>query len=683
MVRRNRRPPAGISTRSVLVSLAALGALALTGAPSRSAVSARADGPAAPDSAPRLAALPHLRQQAQDEGTVRVIVELDASFTPEGELRTDSQVEEQQEEIEQAQEDLIESLPLAEGEVASAETFESIPYVVVEVDAAGLEALADNPAVAGIQEDVPSPPLLAESIRIIGADEAWAVGYTGAGQVVAILDTGVDKTHDFLSGKVVGEACFSTTAPANGSTSLCPSPDASGDQVGEGSGVNCPIGISGCEHGTHVAGIAVGKGTASGVAKDASLIAIQVFSRFDGTQCSTFGMSSPCVLSWTSDQLAALDWLYSQKDSYNLAAANLSLGGGLFSGACDSDSRKAAIDNLRSVGTATVVAAGNSGSRTSLSSPACISSVVSVGATDDDDAVASFSNVAPFLSLLAPGTSIISSVPNNAFQTMSGTSMATPHVAGAFAVLKAIKPDATVDELLNALDTTGKPVSADGSAALTFSRIALKAAADALVPPVTSSFEDVPITHWAYPYIEALYQNGFVVGCSATPRLYCPQNILNRAESAVFVERGAHGALSDPPYAPPPTATFTDVPSSFWGHGWIESLWTDGFTAGCSTSPPAYCPTQQHTRAEGSVFFLRIKNGSSYTPPTPADIFDDVAPTDWYAGWVEAAYNQGLLPACSESPLNFCPEGALDRSWAAYMMVQAKGGLGALGAGTP
>jgi hypothetical protein len=429
-----------------------------------------------------------LRALAQEEATVRVIVELDTSFTPEGELRSETQVEEQQQEIEQVQEDLIESLPPTEGEAAPAETFESIPYVVLEVDAAGLEALAANPAVADIQEDVPSPPLLAESIPIIGADDAWAAGYTGAGQVVAILDTGVDENHDFLAGKVVAEACFSTTATATTytSSSLCPSPDGSGDQIGDGSGVNCPVGISGCSHGTHVAGIAAGKGAASGVAKDADIIAIQVFSRFDGSLCSTYGMSSPCVLSWTSDQLAALDWLYAQKDIYDLAAANFSLGGGHSSSACDNDARKAPIDNLRSVGVATVAAAGNEAYRDELASPACISTVVSVGATTDADTIAAYSNLAPFLSLLAPGSLIESSVPGGGFGSMTGTSMAAPHVAGAFAVLKALKPDAAVDELLNVLVSTGRPISRgfpDGTTVGPFSRIQLDAAVATLVPP--------------------------------------------------------------------------------------------------------------------------------------------------------------------------------------------------------
>jgi hypothetical protein len=187
-------------------------------------------------------------------------------------------------------------------------------------------------------------------------------------------------------------------------------------------------------------------------------------------------------------------------------------------------------------------------------------------------------------------------------------------------------------------------------------------------------FGDVPATHWASGYIETLYFAGFVSGCQATPtRLYCPNSILSRAESAVFVERGQHGAIPNPPYPSPGTSTFADVARTFWGFGWIESLWTDGFTAGCQTSPRLFCPNSQHTRAEGSVFFLRIKNGAAYQPPAPTGIFTDVALTDWYAGWVEDAFNQGLLPECQASPLRICPNSPLDRSWAAYMMVQAKG----------
>jgi hypothetical protein len=190
---------------------------------------------------------------------------------------------------------------------------------------------------------------------------------------------------------------------------------------------------------------------------------------------------------------------------------------------------------------------------------------------------------------------------------------------------------------------------------------------------VALPFADVAYSHWARADIESLYDAGYVAGCSTSPRLYCPDRILTRAESSVFILRGAHGAITSPPTTPPPTPSFADVDPAFWGFGWIESLLAEGYTAGCGTDPLVYCPLRDHSRAEGSVFFLRIKNGVAYAPPTPTGIFSDVDPAAWYVGWVEAAYNQGLLPACSTTPLQFCPDNPLDRSWAAYMMVRAKG----------
>jgi len=188
-------------------------------------------------------------------------------------------------------------------------------------------------------------------------------------------------------------------------------------------------------------------------------------------------------------------------------------------------------------------------------------------------------------------------------------------------------------------------------------------------------FGDVPRDHWAHDEIEALYLAGYVKGCSENPRLYCPDSILNRTESSVFVLRGQHGAIPDPPYPEPSTPTFADVVPGFWGYGWIESLWQDGYTSGCGVNPLVYCPDQEHTRAEGSVFFLRVAKGIEYQPPDPVGIFNDVNIDAWYASWVEAAYNEGILPACNTDPMDFCPDQPLDRAWAAYMMVQAKGGL--------
>src|SRR5262249_23061933 len=153
--------------------------------------------------------------------------------------------------------------------------------------------------------------------------------------------------------------------------------------------------------------------------------------------------------------------------SYSIAAANLSLGSGVNTSNCDTvnPSLKTAIDSLRSIGIATVIASGNNGSSTGISFPACISTAVSVGSTDDGsggtvaDQISSFSNSASFLSLLAPGRLINSSVPGGGFQNLAGTSMAAPHVTGAWGILKSKSPSATVDQILAALTSSGLPIT--------------------------------------------------------------------------------------------------------------------------------------------------------------------------------------------------------------------------------
>ncbi|OGO15115.1 MAG: hypothetical protein A2Z14_17990 [Chloroflexi bacterium RBG_16_48_8] len=186
-----------------------------------------------------------------------------------------------------------------------------------------------------------------------------------------------------------------------------------------------------------------------------------------------------------------------------------------------------------------------------------------------------------------------------------------------------------------------------------------------------TTFIDVPLSHWAHDYIETLYQQGFITGCSTDPLMYCPDDTMTRAESAVFVERGIHGG----DYLPiqPKEQIFVDVPLWEWFAKWSTGLWNDGYTAGCGTNPLVYCPLQGHTRTEGCVFFLRMLKGTDYVPPDPQGIFSDVSQDGWGTKWIEAAYNAGIIPACESTPeLRFCPNVPLDRAMAAYMMVQAK-----------
>lgn len=429
-----------------------------------------------PSAAQALPNVGALLTKAQQQGSVRVIVGLRMGFQPEGNLPVRAQ-QTQRVAIAQAQNSVRNQL--ASYNVRSVHPFAYIPYLALEADAGALAFLASSPQIASITEDVPRRPTLAESSVLVGATNAWASGFTGAGQVVAILDTGVDNAHSFLAGKVVSEACYSTNDSGWGSSSVCPGGVT--ESTAPGSGVPCSPTIAGCWHGTHVAGIAAGRGASfSGIAKDANLIAIQVFSNFSGS-----------ALSWDSDQIKGLERVYALRGTFNIAAVNLSLGGGRQYAYCDSimPAYKTAVDNLRSVGIATIIASGNDYYSDSLNEPACLSNVISVGSTRDGgaggtpaDTVSDFSNSAFFLTLLAPGQVIYASMPGGGFGNSSGTSMATPHVAGAWAILKGKTPAATVEQILSALTSTGVPVY-DTRNGITKPRIQIDAALNALNSP--------------------------------------------------------------------------------------------------------------------------------------------------------------------------------------------------------
>ena len=325
----------------------------------------------------------------------------------------------------------------------------------MRANARDIARLINDPEVLEVVEDAAYSPAVLDSMPLIGAAGDGMAGYTGAGQTIAILDTGVDKDHPMLLGKVVSEACYSTSSTRYGVYSLCPDAATSSTAIDSARPCDSDLWGSGCDHGTHVAGIAAGDdGIHFGAARDAQVIAIQVYSGFTASACG----GTPCVMAYTSDIIKGLERVQALRESYTIAAANLSLGGGSYTEPCDSDPTKPAIDSLRAAGVATVVASGNSGYVNALAAPACVSSAISVGATCDDggvycatqDAVADYSNSAEFLSLLAPGSLITSSVPGGDYASWHGTSMAAPHVAGTWAVLKEAYPTAGWDAVPDA-----------------------------------------------------------------------------------------------------------------------------------------------------------------------------------------------------------------------------------------
>jgi len=228
---------------------------------------------------------------------------------------------------------------------------------------------------------------------------------------------------------------------------------------------------------------------------------------------------------------------------------------------------------------------------------------------------------------------------------------------------------------------------------------------------VTASFEyavfdDVPfgytqtlggVTYNLYPYIQALWDNGFTNGIwiekdedgDITYALYGPTNNLNRGMVAKFLLNVVHGRdYTVPPLPSTPQFNLDDWnnPDIAWAWPWAEELLAEALTNGCyidpDTSARAYCPTNISTRAEAAKFGLTMKYGTTYTPPAAtgtvfADMLIPVLPAlpHWGIAWAEQAYADGLLPACGTDittgkPL-YCPDEPINRAWSAYLIVKS------------
>ncbi len=406
-------------------------------------------------------------------------------------------------------------------------SFTYTPYMVLEVNEQGLVALTKSPWVSNIEEDKESNPTLLESIPLIGADDAWELGYTGEGLVVGVLDTGIDKYHSFLSGKVLHEICFSTSDTQNNRYSLCPG----GGSYEEGpeTALPCTINSNECRHGTLVAGVAAGKGTTmSGVALDASLISVQVYREkrnANDPQCGQEGKpacecsksSTSCPVSLSSDQISALERLYELKNDFQIASINMSFGGGSYTDPCDTDSRADMIGVLKESNIATVIASGNNGYTNATQAPACITDAISVGYTDDLDKINTLSNSAYFLDLLAPGTNIYTSAPGETYINASGTSLSAPHVAGAIALLKEALPYGTINDYVKILKMTGKSIL-DERNGLTFPRIDLEKGTLLECPQLSSDWQ-------------------IQTPCSIKSDTVIPGNLTIKPEAALFIEK--------------------------------------------------------------------------------------------------------------------------------------------------
>ena len=321
---------------------------------------------------------------------------------------------------------------------------------------------------------------LQNSVSIINASKTWGlqlngINLSGIEQSVCIIDTGINYSHSDLQGSFLTGYCYCDWDGLDGtSLGCCP------NDLNEDTNVYDDEG-----HGTHVSGIVAANGATPGVSPGVKIVMIKALD-FDG-------------LGWNSDIVKGIDWCVANSIAFNISVISMSLGDATnYTDYCDSY-----VDNLdfsRSINAAVaknisvVIAAGNSKNYTGISSPACIQNATPVGATDKSDAIAAYSNRNFLVKLFAPGTSInatyLSSYASSGYDILSGTSMATPHVAGAIAImnqyLKISGKTKTPRQLESILNSTGKSITDSGSSNLVYSRIDLYNAILKLDSPVIS-----------------------------------------------------------------------------------------------------------------------------------------------------------------------------------------------------
>lgn len=247
--------------------------------------------------------------------------------------------------------------------------------------------------------------------RHLPLDGSYGPGADGSGVTAYIIDTGIQANHPAFGSRVVD---------GHSTVGADPFTDCNG-------------------HGTHVAGTVGGDGL--GVATGVSLVAVQVMN------CAGEGTVAGVIAG--VDHVAA-------DHTTGPAVANLSLGGGT-SAALD-----AAVSGLVADGVTVVVAAGNENRNACNSSPARVATAITVGATTSSDAKASYSNFGPCVDLFAPGSNIVSATPDGGSTALSGTSMASPHVAGVAALVTAADPDRSPSQVHDDIASWATPGTISG-----------------------------------------------------------------------------------------------------------------------------------------------------------------------------------------------------------------------------
>jgi hypothetical protein len=177
----------------------------------------------------------------------------------------------------------------------------------------------------------------------------------------------------------------------------------------------------------------------------------------------------------------------------------------------------------------------------------------------------------------------------------------------------------------------------------------------------TATFPDVPVSHWAWPYVEALVAAGLTSGFP--DGTYRPNNAVSRAEMAIFLKKGIHGATYSPP-TPNGSHPFSDI-AGHWAEAWIEDLYDEGLAIGYPGG--TFKPGSNVTRAEIAVFMLKAIHGPSYSPlPASGGAFSDIA-GHWAEDWIEQLASEGIASGYPDG--SYRPQSNVSRAEVAVFLV--------------
>ncbi|AXJ02141.1 Subtilase family protein [Cyclonatronum proteinivorum] len=386
-----------------------------------------------------------LVQLARERGMVRIGVTYNMEHSPERYLGG-GQRNAQRQQIAQMHDAFVHELQNKRLNVNIGGKLETYPRIFLSVDEEALLYLYKSELVKSIDVVRRGQRFLSESTTLVGSQNANMLDIDGTGETIVIMDDGVDSSHGAFSGRVNvnNGACFSENDSSAGLSSLCPG--GAETAFGFDAGEPCDDFDVECDHGTHVAGIAAGE---NGVAPGAEIVSFQVFSKTVPDACEDEEDENAPCLTWSDETLEqALDHLNTRPWLSDVTAINMSFGfideDTPFTQACD-DENTTVTDLIADIfqgsqGAYVVAASGNEGFSNEAAFPACISSVISVGATDNNDEHWQQSNAASYLDLVAPGVDITSAMPGGGTTEKTGTSMAAPHVSGTLALISQAYP---------------------------------------------------------------------------------------------------------------------------------------------------------------------------------------------------------------------------------------------------